>query len=53
MLHHAIYTLAVLAVGFGLGRVHKAAQLKSKILALEEQVAGDAKAAYEKVRSIL
>ena len=52
-MHHAIYILVTLAVGFSLGRVHKAVQLKTKILALEGQVAGDAKAAYEKVRSIL
>jgi hypothetical protein len=50
---HAVTILAVLAIGFGLGRVHKAAQLKSKILALETLVTGDAKAAYAKVRSIL
>ena len=50
---HVVGILAVLALGFGLGRVHKASQLKAKITSFEALAVGDAKAAYAKIKSIL
>lgn len=50
---HVISILALIAVGFGAGRVHHASQLKTKILALEATAVGDAKAAYAKIKSLL
>ena len=48
-----IAILVSLALGFGLGRVHKASQLKSKLVALEATAVGDVKAAYTKIKSLL
>lgn len=53
MLTHAIGIVIIFSLGFGAGRVHHASQLKTKILALEALVVGEAKAAYAKVRSLL
>jgi hypothetical protein len=44
---------ALLALGFGAGRVHHASQLKTKLTALEATAVGDAKAAYTKIKSLL
>jgi hypothetical protein len=50
---HVIEIVALLATGFGLGRVHHASQLFSKVTAFEATAVGDAKAAYAKIKSIL
>ena len=50
---HIVSTLAVLAIGFGIGRIHHISQLKTKLLAFEATAVGDVRAAYQKIRSIL
>ena len=50
---HVVSIAALLALGFGLGRVHHISQLKTKLVELEATAVGDVKSAYAKVRSIL
>lgn len=48
-----ILGVALLAIGFGLGRVHHASQLFTKVSLLEKTAVGDVKAAYAKIKSLL
>jgi hypothetical protein len=58
MLIHGLVILALLALGFGAGRVHhpanlKVANIKIEIANFEATLAGDAKAVIAKIKAIL